>query len=185
MADGMAKSSRGSCDAFALDFAASALFRSYEQKRWRDMRAMIFGLAVILAAAPAAASEKAHLSRVVHSAFQCVGYAFSAGNEAEGQRLFTVGVTKGREFLSALRSKEITPEDFQKSVPAGISMLIQGPSDDFILGRIYQSVSIDALTEVREQDDQGQPLKVPLIDDAKRKVVAQGRYERANCDKVR
>ncbi len=57
----------------------------------------------------------------------------------EAQRLFEFGVDTGRGFVQAARDGEMSQEDFQQSVPLGVSMRLGGPSDDFMIGRIYES----------------------------------------------
>ena len=121
-----------------------------------------------------AAQDKARLARTMWSAFQCGTYAEMSGNDQEQARLFELGVKSGREFLEALKNRKIPPQIAEQEVPIGVSMLLGGPSVDFIIGRVFENAMGDAYKEIT-RDEKGSPDKELRISRAKAK------YLTANC----
>lgn len=150
--------------------------------------ATIFGLIFLsFAVAPPAfsqtAAEKAHLARVAWSAFQCGTYAEISGDKKEQARLFEVGLKAGREFLSAAMRGEISPEIAKSEVPIGVSMLVQGPSADFILGRVFENAMGDAFDKIVKEDNSGVPLEpAKYVHDKELQAArAKTKYLSGNC----
>ena len=147
-------------------------------------------LVALLAATVAVAepSEKVHLARKMLSAFRCVVYAEYAKDPKEQRRLFELGLSSGREFLSALQSKEISEELVRKEVPLlGVLLLLSGPSSEFVIGRIYENASHDAYDEMFKEDAPGNPLPpAKWVTDAEvQKRIAERQYTAANCQLIR
>lgn len=91
------------------------------------------------AAADAAANEDIHgWARLSWNALQCSVIGEIAKNEGEQERLFSLGYESGLKFLKAYRSSDQAYEQFGKYAPAGFLVLMRGPSDDFIMGRIFE-----------------------------------------------
>jgi hypothetical protein len=142
-----------------------------------------FGMALLALDAHAQTpTEKARTGRIVWSAFQCATYAEMAGNPKEQSRLFDLGVRAGRSFLEAFKGPGM-PEEVQREVPIGVLMLLQGPSPDFIVGRIFENAMRDAYDDIVTRDNNGIPLDASkhLQDPQLRKSKAQNKYLRANC----
>ena len=100
--------------------------------------------------------EKAQLARTAWSAFQCGTYAEMSGDKKEQERLFILGVVSARNFIEALQSKQIPAEVFSAEVPLGVSLVLQGPSTDFMVGRVFENAMRDAFElhcepRIREQ----------------------------------
>jgi hypothetical protein len=83
----------------------------------------------------------------------------------------------GRDFLEALQAGEISHEEFTTSVPAGVTLMVREgvPSNDFVLGRIYQSASDRAYKELAQWKDRASPLKVD----------AENFYANRNCELIK
>ena len=71
--------------------------------------------------------EYAAMGRNLWSAFECAVLAGVANDGEEHQRLFSVGIEKGRIFLTALQAGKITREDFKNAVPLVVVGLLDGP----------------------------------------------------------
>lgn len=144
-------------------------------------------LACVLAALPAYAQSKADLGRKSWSAFECSVLAELAGKRSEQERLFTVGLTSGREFIEALRNGEIQENDVRSSVPLLMLMRLGGPSTDFMIGRIYEAAVGTAYDDIVKKGDNG--LELPIekwrMDDELKKMRADLLYLRGNCSLIR
>ncbi|MBI1755329.1 hypothetical protein HYR65_03545 [Candidatus Azambacteria bacterium] len=92
--------------------------------------------------------EYAVMGREVLSALECSAWASKVNDAKESERLFMFGYAQGQKFLGALRAEKIKQEDVSQEVPIGITMLLQGPSDEFILGRIFENAQEEALNKV-------------------------------------
>jgi len=126
-----------------------------------------------------AENEKAQLGRVLYSAFTCSKYASAAGKAEEANRLFKVGIQAGRKFLEAVINKEIPAADL-KGLPIGVTWYMQGPSVDFIIGRIYEGATKAAYDHVSRNASH------ELVrDDATKKLQAENRYVQSNCALIR
>ncbi len=119
--------------------------------------------------------EYATMGRQVFSAFQCSSWASINDDQVEAERLFIYGYEQGQKFLGALSAQKIKQEDISSQVPIGVTMLLQGPSEEFILGRIHSSAEEDALDEVFKTGDD-------FNDDELQKFIASNKYSDGNCE---
>lgn len=128
------------------------------------------------------AIEKARLARTMWSAFQCGMYAGMSGDEKEQARLFDVGIKAGRDFLESLNKKQIPTEIARQEVPIGVSSVLQGPTPDFIIGRIFENSSQDAYDAIVKKEN-GIPLDVAkwIMDEGLKKSKAKTHYLMSNC----
>lgn len=130
------------------------------------------------------ATEKARLARTIWSAFQCVAYAEMSGDAKEQKRLFTVGLKAGREFLDALKKRQIPPDIAIKEVPLGVNVLLAGPNADLIIGRVFENAMQDAFDNIVKRDAYGvmefDPTKW-LDNKVLKKAKARTKYLQGNC----
>lgn len=139
-------------------------------------RAMLIALFAVCTC-PATAGEGRDLARkgrAVWSAFVCAALASHLNQEDEHKRLFEYGYDQGKEFIEAVRSGKITREDISKEVPVVVALSLNGPSTDFILGRIYELAVDDALDPIWGDDD------APHDRDT-RQLLAQTKFDEINC----
>jgi hypothetical protein len=88
----------------------------------------------------------AHMGKKMYLAFRCAALAQAAKlPEAEFLRLFTRGIELGRPLLSALFEKRVEPRNDIWIMPLGALECAHGPTAEFVLGRIWQCASNDAL----------------------------------------
>jgi hypothetical protein len=88
-------------------------------------------------------------------------------------------------FLEALKNGQITREEVNSEVPWQVTLLIEGPSIDFILGRIFEAAMRDAYDEVVKRDNNGMPLQTSVNDDGLRRMIASTKYSSNNCTLIR
>ena len=144
------------------------------------MRALTtaFVLFAILSSERAAAqgAEKAQMAHVMWSAFTCAIYAEISDQKEEQKRLKEVGIRAGRKFLAALLDKEIGESEYSKHVPVVVTLLLGGPSVDFMLGRIFENATKKAwdksMEKVGTYDDLGKTIQ---------KAKARNLFHASNC----
>ena len=142
--------------------------------------ALLFGLTPLTAAA-----QSARNGRVMWSAFQCATFAELSGDTKEQERLFTAGVKAGRQFVEALQKGQISREAMSSEVPIGVTMLLAGPSVDFIIGRIFESAMGDAYDDiVKRKNGMLLPVDDWVRDDGLKKSIAQQKYSQGNCQLI-
>lgn len=106
--------------------------------------------------------------------YVCSVLASKMENEKEHERLFTYAYKNGRTFIEAIQNNKITQQDYSNNVPLIVNLNLQGPSVDFMLGRIYEHAVDSALEGVILTDGE-------INDYELQKVLAQGKYEKSNC----
>jgi hypothetical protein len=111
------------------------------------------------------------MGRASWSAFGCSALA---DDPKEQERLFTFGYEQGLKFIAALQAKAIKEEDLQRAVPIGVSLVLQGPTPDFMLGRVFESAVADALKEVFPTDGR-------INSKEEQKALKASKFQDANC----
>jgi hypothetical protein len=135
-----------------------------------------------VAAIPAwaqSSKDYALLEAETWAAFSCVALAAEAENRTEQERLFMLGYDKGKRFIEALNAGRIRREDVDSNVPVGLVLNLQGPTPDFMLGRIYEAAARDALDLLYRQKNDA------AVFEAFRKSVAESVMYRQNCRLLR
>lgn len=115
------------------------------------------------------------LGREAWSAFSCAALAGVMEQDEKQERLFSLGLRSGRAFLQGIQDGVITSDDVRKSVPLMVTLLLSGPSHDFILGRIYSSAEDYILDDVFVTGGQYNP-------DELQKSIAKNKYRDRNCE---
>ena len=84
------------------------------------------------------------------TAFECSQYARMAGEpEQEAARLFRLGYENGKRFAESARNTELS-EELRSKMPVGVLRVMNGPTTDFILGRIFEYRDTRSLLPRRE-----------------------------------
>ena len=81
-------------------------------------------------------------SRRCLSAFQCYHFATVAKDHELAAKLFLVGYESGRRFLDGVVKGKLLPDD-GKEIGFIFSLIGGGPSHDFILGRLLETMDED------------------------------------------
>jgi hypothetical protein len=112
------------------------------------------------------------------TSFACASLASEMKDEKEQERLFTMGYNDGKTAIKAMQEGKISKEDINKGVPVMFLLLLQGPSADFMLGRIYEAAMDNALKDIFKTAGEIQDMnhyeqfKIDLAKDA---------YHKKNC----
>lgn len=118
--------------------------------------------------------EYAVMGRELWSAFQCSSWASIIGEGKEQERLFLFGYAQGEKFLAAAKAGKIENPDINQEVPIGVTMLVQGPTNDFILGRIFEGAQEESLDEVFKTGEEYNSVEM-------QKIVAGNKFRDGNC----
>jgi hypothetical protein len=85
--------------------------------------------------------------------------ANQAGDTKKAEQFFEFGYSQGKEFLEALRSGKIKEEDIRSELPVIMLFLLHGPTDDFILGRMFESTNQGIYDTVYKDIETNEELK--------------------------
>ena len=118
--------------------------------------------------------ELSMLGKKFYVAFECSILASKGGNSNEQERLFLYGYETGKYFIESLEKNKIKKEDFSSNVPMTVSLTLQGPSADFILGRIFEVALEYALKDVYKSGDKHNSQEV-------QEIKATTKYQNQNC----
>lgn len=136
-------------------------------------------IALTIGATPTSSAETsqdvARLGKALYIAFRCSALAGAMGEREEARRLFEMGYGDGTRFLKAVQGGIVSEADIRSTVPIAVTMRIEGPSIDFMLGRIYAAAEEDALDDVICGETE-------CYDDQLQRSIAGGKYERENCE---
>lgn len=124
--------------------------------------------------------EYAVMGRQVSSAFRCSAWASKVDDVKESERLFMFGYEQGQKFLGALKAEKIKQEDISQEVPIGVTMLLQGPTEEFILGRIFETAQEGALEEVFYTNYDRNNLNPEDL----QKSIAENKFRDSNCQLI-
>jgi hypothetical protein len=132
----------------------------------------------------AAEAPNGDAGRLLWSAFECRMYAQMSGEpEKETVRLRQIGYENGKRFLEGVRNKTITETEINSKVPIGVRDAMAGPTDDFILGRIYElatTVAYDRVVKAGSFDLDLPPSQWHL-DPEVQKIRAGTEFRTQNC----
>ncbi|WP_375227890.1 hypothetical protein [Roseobacter sp. S98] len=120
---------------------------------------------------------------VTWASFECSHYAELAGRETEQNNHFERGYETAKRLLSELRTGAISKAEALEEFPIGLSMRLSGPSNDFIIGRVYEAATTNADDRVIRRDDNGYPLPIDQWISNEELVMARanGLYLSSNC----
>lgn len=133
-----------------------------------------------LLASPVIAQDSANYAQMAHatwSAFECSSLASKLKKPTEQERLFKFGYSQGKDFIAALQAGKIKREDLSSNAPAGVLFLLEGPTPDFMLGRIYESAQENAFKEVYRVGDQ-------FNTEEEQELAASIKFASSNCQLV-
>lgn len=134
--------------------------------------------AVLFAASPALiaaeSADFAKMGRAAWAAFECSSLASILGRPKDQERLFLFGYEQGKGFLHAMQGGRIAAKDFNSIPPSGLLMVAQGPTPDFILGRVFESAQENALKDVITMDS-------VLHKDLQRSIASR-KFTAGNCE---
>ncbi|MBY5684817.1 hypothetical protein HFO32_22095 [Rhizobium leguminosarum] len=151
------------------------------------MRRLIVMATALFTTTAWASPEDAKLSMIAFSAWECHVYANRAGDQAESERLFILGMETAKEFVVKLKAGEISKQDTFQHSPMAVMNLMQGPNNDFILGRFYELVASSSFEKITQKDSAGQQMewKDWITDPATIRSIAETKFRQANCSMIK
>jgi hypothetical protein len=134
-----------------------------------------------------AASSGADAGRVLWTAFMCGEYANLANKPEEATRLFELGYSTGKKFLEAVRNKTVPDAEIRAKVPIGVTLEMSGPTDEFILGRIYSVATTMAYDVIVKHDKFGLEMAAKdwRTDPETQKLIATNEFDHGNCSLIK
>lgn len=121
--------------------------------------------------------EYAQMARATWSAFECSSLAGKLKKADAETRLFEFGYKNGLAFIDAVKNGKIKQEDLSKSAPIGVLWLLQGPTPDFMLGRIYESAQNEVLKDVYRV---GEHFNL----ETEQELIASKKFTASNCELI-
>jgi hypothetical protein len=103
---------------------------------------ILFSVSLLIAIATESSAqtsrEYALMGQKLWATFECSQWASYADDKDEEVRLFKLGYGQGREFVEAAWSNKLNRQDLSDIAPSEVQNGLDGPSVDFVLGRIYE-----------------------------------------------
>lgn len=143
-------------------------------KLMRLSLSVILGFLVVNLAKSEDSRDFAMMGQASWSAFECSSLAAESKNLQEQERLFLFGYEQGQKFIAAVEAEKIQQDDLSKEVPMIMLLLLEGPSPDFMLGRIYQMAQDSALEDVYKTGGR-------FNSDEMKEALAENMFSKANC----
>lgn len=121
-----------------------------------------------------ASTEAAQSGKMAWSGFECSVLASMIGRQDDAKWLFEFAMEQGTRFVDAVKAGEVSKEDMDAEVPMAVLWVLEGPSTDFVLGRMYESASDYASDKLRNEDNS-------IAQNDVRETRAENRYHERNC----
>ena len=85
--------------------------------------------------------------------------------------------------MDAAIAGTITKEEADGNVPFVVTLTMQGPTKDFVLGRLFETIQSDAYNRLTTHSVDGLPLNPSdyITDDELIDTLSRTQYSRANC----
>lgn len=122
----------------------------------------------------AESADFAKMGRAAWAAFECSSLASVLERPEDQERLFRFGYEQGKEFLHALQDGRIKAEDLNSIAPSGLLMVAQGPTADFILGRVLESAQENSLKDVITAES--------VLHKDLQQAIASRKFTSGNCE---
>lgn len=121
------------------------------------------------------------------AAFECAAIAMSAEQDGDLKRLFGVGHRDGLEFIEAAQAHKDQQREIMDKVPLIMVWELEGPSPDFMLGRVWKATTEYVDDEINGRDSwnhQVKDPKAPQLDKELLKLTAKNRFREHNCELI-
>lgn len=113
--------------------------------------------------------------RALWVAFECSALAGTFNDDAYQAELFEEGYRRGKRFIEAAMDGRIEREDISKTVPLAVLWSIQGPSADFMLGRVYEVAKDSAMEGLVVKNGE-------VLDEQVTDMLARNKFQEKNCE---
>ena len=122
--------------------------------------------------------DYALMAQATWSAFQCSSLASRSSNIKEKERLFLFGYDQGQKFVAAVKAKNVQEKELSDDVRLIVRLMMilhrQGPTDDFMLGRLFEIAERSILEGVSTTGGIENPEET-------QKFLAQEKFRKHNC----
>lgn len=118
--------------------------------------------------------EYAIMANATWSAFECSSLASENNKPKEQERLFWFGYKQGNKFITAMKAGKIKKKDLDAEVPTIMLLLLEGPTPDFMLGRMFESAQNLALKDVYKDGKHS-------VSKEARAMAAENKFTASNC----
>lgn len=122
-------------------------------------------------------SEYAAMGKAVWSAFECSALADNSKNPKKQKRLFKYGYAQGLKFIEAIQTEKVKREDLSKGVPLMMLLLLQGPTPDFMLGRVFEGALDSVLEDVYKTGEH-------FNSEETQESIAENKFWKQNCQLI-
>jgi hypothetical protein len=126
----------------------------------------------------------ARLSLVMMANWNCGTWAEMSNDTQAQADHWQRGYEAGRGFVDGAKAGRISREDVNAIVPMNVLLTLQGPSTEFVLGRLHHMIASDAHDEVSARDENGNRLPTgasPLVPEFWDMKAAR-LYRQGNCE---
>ena len=135
---------------------------------------LVIGILASRMADAQSSSQYADMGLAVWSAFECSALAGKSNNSREQERLFKYGYARGVDFIDALQAGKVERADLSATLPIGLVLRLQGPTADFMLGRIFEGAVESGLEGVFGNGEQFNSEETQI-------ALAQSKFREQNC----
>jgi hypothetical protein len=143
----------------------------------RSLSALLIALALTDAAMAQSSKDYAKLGRIAWNAFECSALASKSKNPQEQDRLFRYGYEQGLRFIDAVRSGDVERQDVSEAVPLAMALRLNGPTADFILGRVFEASQKSAIDSVYKAGE-------TVVSDELQITLAKNEFLNRNCQGI-
>lgn len=116
---------------------------------------------------------------------ECGSIAWFAEDNKNAQSFFDRGLAKGKDFIEQAKARPGDRKAILDKVPMIMSMRLQGPSPDFMLGRVWEATLEYTDDELNGRDtwshQQRDPKAAPVTGELRKATAAQ-RFRDRNCE---
>jgi hypothetical protein len=118
---------------------------------------------------------EASRSMLAVSAFRCFVLAREADYPEEAERLFQLGYNEAIAFARSARANTISETVLRSNASTIFLMTLQGPNEEFIVGRLFASIENDIWQRYFEEQRYADV----------RKTIARNEFSSQNCSVIR
>jgi hypothetical protein len=99
----------------------------------------------------------------------------AAENSGEQERLFMLGFNSAKGFLEAVLAEKVNRKDISSNIAIMLTMRMRGPSVDFIIDRLWETVTEHYYDELTKDCDSC------ISDKELKKMKGETAYREQNC----
>lgn len=122
------------------------------------------------------------------AALECASIAMFAGDREKMAKLFEQGHRDGLKFIALTQAQKGTDQKKTlNKVPIIMGWRLEGPSPEFMLGRVWEATVEYTDDELGGRDSwshQATDPKAKPVDEEVRKMTAENRFRQRNCELI-